>query len=71
MLGNKGLMLVSPQHAGFGDLKLRCQIMSPKTVDHTVVSNLTMLIRQADSSLELKGYLINDGYVDLVKLLYG
>nr|GEW36578.1 retrotransposon protein, putative, Ty3-gypsy subclass [Tanacetum cinerariifolium] len=30
-----GLMLLSPQHAGFGDLKLKSKIMSPKTVDHT------------------------------------
>nr|GEZ58192.1 reverse transcriptase domain-containing protein [Tanacetum cinerariifolium] len=29
------LMLLSPQHAGFGDLKLKYKIMSPKTVDHT------------------------------------
>nr|GFA63706.1 ribonuclease H-like domain-containing protein [Tanacetum cinerariifolium] len=35
LLGNKGLMLLSPQHAGFGDLKLKYNIMSPKTVDHT------------------------------------
>nr|GEV88725.1 hypothetical protein [Tanacetum cinerariifolium] len=35
LLGNKGLMLLSPQHDGFGDLKLRYKIISPKTVDHT------------------------------------
>ncbi|GJZ23037.1 ribonuclease H-like domain-containing protein [Tanacetum coccineum] len=46
--GNKGLMLLSPQHAGFGDLKLR----------------------QTQVSLELKGYLINNGYADLEKMLY-
>nr|GEW93391.1 hypothetical protein [Tanacetum cinerariifolium] len=28
-------MLLSPQHAGFGELKLKSKIMSPKTVDHT------------------------------------
>nr|GEV00150.1 ribonuclease H-like domain-containing protein [Tanacetum cinerariifolium] len=28
-------MLLSPQHDGFGDLKLKFKIMSPKTVDHT------------------------------------
>nr|GFA35115.1 ribonuclease H-like domain-containing protein [Tanacetum cinerariifolium] len=28
-------MLLSPQHAGFGDLKLKYKIMSPKIVDHT------------------------------------
>nr|GEX48319.1 ribonuclease H-like domain-containing protein [Tanacetum cinerariifolium] len=42
-------MLLSPQHAGFGDLKLRFKIMSPKTVDHTFVRDLTMLIQKADS----------------------
>nr|GEU44580.1 putative ribonuclease H-like domain-containing protein [Tanacetum cinerariifolium] len=30
MLGIKGLMLLTPQHAGFGDLKLKSKIMSPK-----------------------------------------
>nr|GEW74829.1 hypothetical protein [Tanacetum cinerariifolium] len=30
MLGNKRLMLLSPQHAGFGDLKLKYKIMSLK-----------------------------------------
>nr|GEU52994.1 putative reverse transcriptase domain-containing protein [Tanacetum cinerariifolium] len=44
-----GLMLLSPQHARFGDLKLRYKIMSPKTVDHTFVRDLTMLIQKADS----------------------
>nr|GEU90532.1 uncharacterized mitochondrial protein AtMg00810-like [Tanacetum cinerariifolium] len=33
--GNKRPMLLSPLHAGFGDLKLRFKIMSPKIVDHT------------------------------------
>nr|GEZ60530.1 ribonuclease H-like domain-containing protein [Tanacetum cinerariifolium] len=28
-------MLLSPQHAGFGDLKLKYKIMSPKIVNHT------------------------------------
>nr|GEW50999.1 hypothetical protein [Tanacetum cinerariifolium] len=44
-----GPMLLSPQHAGFGDLKLRFKIMSPKTLDHTFVRDLTMLIQKADS----------------------
>nr|GEY07759.1 hypothetical protein [Tanacetum cinerariifolium] len=30
-------MLLSPQHDGFGDLKLRYKIMCPKIVDHTFV----------------------------------
>nr|GEW44849.1 ribonuclease H-like domain-containing protein [Tanacetum cinerariifolium] len=30
MLGNMGLILLSPQHAGFEDLKLKYKIMSPK-----------------------------------------
>nr|GEU53098.1 hypothetical protein [Tanacetum cinerariifolium] len=33
--GNNGPMLLRPQHAGFGDLKLRFKIMSSKIVDHT------------------------------------
>nr|GEV38966.1 hypothetical protein [Tanacetum cinerariifolium] len=36
-LSYSGLMLLSPQHAGFGDLKLKYKIMSPKIVDHTIV----------------------------------
>nr|GEV90376.1 putative ribonuclease H-like domain-containing protein [Tanacetum cinerariifolium] len=51
VLGNKGVMLLSPQHAGFGDLKLRFKIMSLKTMDHTFVIDLTMLFQKADSSL--------------------
>ncbi|GKA14604.1 hypothetical protein Tco_0694250 [Tanacetum coccineum] len=31
---NKGLMMLSPQHAGFGDQQERLLIMSPETVDH-------------------------------------
>nr|GEY95487.1 copia protein [Tanacetum cinerariifolium] len=34
-VGKQGLMMLSPQHAGFGDLKLKSTIMSPKIVDHT------------------------------------
>nr|GFA13875.1 ribonuclease H-like domain-containing protein [Tanacetum cinerariifolium] len=48
LLGNMGLMLLSPQHVGFGNQKLKYKIMSPKTVDHTFVSDLTMLIQKAD-----------------------
>nr|GEY40527.1 ribonuclease H-like domain-containing protein [Tanacetum cinerariifolium] len=44
------LMLLSPQHAGFGDLKLKSKIMSPKTMDHTFVNDLILLIQKADSS---------------------
>nr|GEU57154.1 putative ribonuclease H-like domain-containing protein [Tanacetum cinerariifolium] len=42
-------MLLSPQHVGFEDLKLRFKIMSPKTLDHTFVRDLTMSIQKADS----------------------
>nr|GEW31577.1 hypothetical protein [Tanacetum cinerariifolium] len=49
-IGNQGLMLLSPQHAGFGDLKLKSMIMSLKTVDHTFINDLTMLIQKEDSS---------------------
>ncbi|GJT10965.1 putative ribonuclease H-like domain-containing protein [Tanacetum coccineum] len=44
-------MLLSPQHVGFGDLKVMSLIMSPKLVDHTFVGLLTMLIQQADSRI--------------------
>ncbi|GJR00271.1 hypothetical protein Tco_0523255 [Tanacetum coccineum] len=36
LLGNKRLMLLSPQHAGFGDLKQMSLIISLKPVDHTI-----------------------------------
>ncbi|GKA29940.1 putative ribonuclease H-like domain-containing protein [Tanacetum coccineum] len=41
-------MLLSPQHAGFGDQQEMLLIISPKTVDHTCIKDLTMLIHKAN-----------------------
>nr|GEU86832.1 uncharacterized mitochondrial protein AtMg00810-like [Tanacetum cinerariifolium] len=49
-------MLLSPQHAGFGDQYKMLLIISPKTMDHTCLKDLTMLIFKADSK-------IDDGFV--------
>nr|GFA45380.1 hypothetical protein [Tanacetum cinerariifolium] len=43
-------MMLSPQHAGFGDQQEMLLIISPKTMDHTCLKDLTMLIFKADSS---------------------
>ncbi|GKB65548.1 hypothetical protein Tco_0921734 [Tanacetum coccineum] len=43
-------MLLSPQHAGFGDQHEMLLTISPKRVDHTCLKDLTMLIHKADSS---------------------
>nr|GEY25748.1 putative ribonuclease H-like domain-containing protein [Tanacetum cinerariifolium] len=43
-------MLLSPQHARSGDQREMLLIISPKTVDHTCLKYLTMLIYKADSS---------------------
>nr|GEW87501.1 retrovirus-related Pol polyprotein from transposon TNT 1-94 [Tanacetum cinerariifolium] len=48
-------MLLSAQHAGFGEQQEMILIMSPKTVDHTCLKDLTMLIFKADSSLHMTG----------------
>nr|GEU94141.1 retrovirus-related Pol polyprotein from transposon TNT 1-94 [Tanacetum cinerariifolium] len=53
-IGNKGLILLSSQHAEFGDLKLKSKIMSPKTVDNTFVNVLTMLIQKGAPQDALK-----------------
>nr|GEW15424.1 hypothetical protein [Tanacetum cinerariifolium] len=50
-----GKMLLSPQHAGFGDQHEMVLIISPKTVDHTCLKDLTMLIFNADSSQIMMG----------------
>nr|GEW67889.1 hypothetical protein [Tanacetum cinerariifolium] len=42
-------MLLSPQHAGFGDQQEMLMIISLKIVDHTCLKDLTMLIFKADS----------------------
>nr|GFB49465.1 hypothetical protein [Tanacetum cinerariifolium] len=57
-------MLLSPQHDGFGDLKLKSKIMSPKTVDHIFVNDLTMLIQKADTRNLTEFKERDGGYVD-------
>ncbi|GKB27045.1 putative ribonuclease H-like domain-containing protein [Tanacetum coccineum] len=52
-------MLLSPQHAGFRDQHEMLLIIPPKTVDHTCLKDLTMLIYKADSS-QIKGFLTMD-----------
>ncbi|GJT14597.1 putative ribonuclease H-like domain-containing protein [Tanacetum coccineum] len=46
-----GKMLLSPQHAGFGDQQEMLLTTPPKTVDHTCLKDLTMLIYKADSRI--------------------
>ncbi|GJS19465.1 hypothetical protein Tco_0448097 [Tanacetum coccineum] len=50
LLREMGKMLLSPQHAGFGDQQEMLLTIPPKTVDHTCLKDLTMLIYKADSS---------------------
>ncbi|GJU43245.1 putative ribonuclease H-like domain-containing protein [Tanacetum coccineum] len=46
-----GKMLLSPQHAGFEDQQEILLTIPPKTVDHTCLKDLTMLIYKADSRI--------------------
>ncbi|GJY37549.1 putative ribonuclease H-like domain-containing protein [Tanacetum coccineum] len=46
-----GEMLLSPQHAGFRDQQEMLLTITPKTVDHTCLKDLTMLIYKADSRI--------------------
>ncbi|GJR48444.1 putative ribonuclease H-like domain-containing protein [Tanacetum coccineum] len=50
LLWEIGKMLLSPQHAGFGDQQEMLLTIPSKTVDHTCLKELTMLIYKADSS---------------------
>ncbi|GJY67145.1 ribonuclease H-like domain-containing protein [Tanacetum coccineum] len=50
LLREMGKILLSPQHAGFGDKQKMLLTIPPKTVDHTCLKDLTMLIYKADSS---------------------
>ncbi|GKF56413.1 hypothetical protein Tco_0166753, partial [Tanacetum coccineum] len=43
-------MMLSPQHAGFGDQQEMLLTIPPNTVDHTCLKDLTMLIYKADSN---------------------
>ncbi|GKA78556.1 putative ribonuclease H-like domain-containing protein, partial [Tanacetum coccineum] len=47
-----GEMLLSPQHARFGDQQEMLLTITPKTVDHTCLKDLTMLIYKADSNYQ-------------------
>ncbi|GJS11295.1 retrovirus-related pol polyprotein from transposon TNT 1-94 [Tanacetum coccineum] len=64
-VGN-GNAVKSPQHAGFEDQQEILLTIPPKTVDHTCLKDLTMLIYKADSSFTLC-YPKNDS-ADLGKL---
>nr|GFA00149.1 ribonuclease H-like domain-containing protein [Tanacetum cinerariifolium] len=48
-------MLLSPQHPEFGDQQEMLLVISPKTVDHTCLKDLTILIFKANSS-QIKGF---------------
>ncbi|GJT78886.1 hypothetical protein Tco_1045611 [Tanacetum coccineum] len=51
-----GKMLFSPQPAGFRDQQEMLLNIPPKTVDHTCLKDLTMLINKADSGIFDSGY---------------
>ncbi|GKC82174.1 ribonuclease H-like domain-containing protein [Tanacetum coccineum] len=55
LLREIGKMLLSPQHAGFGDQQEMLLTISPKTGDHTCLKDLTMLIYKPDSSQQWLG----------------
>ncbi|GJZ87871.1 ribonuclease H-like domain-containing protein [Tanacetum coccineum] len=47
-------MLLSPQHAGFGDQQEMLLTISPTTVDHTCLKDLTMLIHKGNPQYALQ-----------------
>ncbi|GKD78023.1 putative ribonuclease H-like domain-containing protein [Tanacetum coccineum] len=47
-----GKMMLSPQHAEFGDQQEMLLTIPPKTVDHTCFKDLTMLIYKTDSNYQ-------------------
>ncbi|GJR54697.1 reverse transcriptase domain-containing protein [Tanacetum coccineum] len=51
MLWKMRKMLLSPQHAGFRDQQEMLLNITPKTVDHTCLKDLTMMIYKADSRI--------------------
>ncbi|GJS13987.1 ribonuclease H-like domain-containing protein [Tanacetum coccineum] len=55
LLWEMGKILLSPQHDGFGDQQEMLLTIPPKTVDHTYLKDLTMLIYKADSSQHMTG----------------
>ncbi|GJR06144.1 putative ribonuclease H-like domain-containing protein [Tanacetum coccineum] len=52
LLWDMGKILLSPQHAGFGDQQEMLLTIPSKTVDHTCLKDLTMLIYKADSNYQ-------------------
>ncbi|GKA14652.1 hypothetical protein Tco_0694298 [Tanacetum coccineum] len=62
LLREMGKMLLSPQHAGFGDQQEMLLTITPKIVDHTCLKDLTMLIDKADS--RNKAFLIDYQEID-------
>ncbi|GJQ94741.1 putative ribonuclease H-like domain-containing protein [Tanacetum coccineum] len=67
LLWEKGKMLLSPQHAGFGDQHEMLLTIPPKTVDYTCLKDLTMLIYKADSNYQE----IDGGFITFGGILKG
>ncbi|GJS75603.1 putative ribonuclease H-like domain-containing protein [Tanacetum coccineum] len=63
-----GEMLLSPQHARFGDQQEILLTITPKIVDHTCLKNLTMLIYKADSRSPKGGKITGKGKIKTGKL---
>ncbi|GJS27360.1 ribonuclease H-like domain-containing protein [Tanacetum coccineum] len=63
-----GEMLLSPQHAGFRDQQEMLLTITPKTVDHTCLKDLTMLIYKADSRSPKGGKITRKGKIRTGKL---
>ncbi|GJZ26251.1 putative ribonuclease H-like domain-containing protein [Tanacetum coccineum] len=51
LLGEIGKILLSPRHAGFENQQEMLLTIPPKTVDHTCLKDLNMLIYKADSRI--------------------
>ncbi|GJT41376.1 ribonuclease H-like domain-containing protein [Tanacetum coccineum] len=68
LLWDMGKMLLSPQHAGFGDQQEMLLTIPPKTVDHTCLKDLTMLIYKADSRSPKGGKITGKGKIRTGKL---
>ncbi|GJS31518.1 ribonuclease H-like domain-containing protein [Tanacetum coccineum] len=60
-----GKMLLSPQHAGYGDQQEMLLTITPKTMDHTCLKDLTIWIKQNQLS---NAWIIKKMMVDLLHL---
>ncbi|GJX51004.1 ribonuclease H-like domain-containing protein [Tanacetum coccineum] len=69
LLREIGKMLLSPQHVGFGDQQELLLTISLKTMDHTCLKDLTMLIFKADS--RNKSFLIDYQEIDGGFIVFG